>query len=112
MRPTAPFQSDRQCQAWWCPGAGPKAICLRGLHILCRSWVQVDQLAWLDRSVASPPLRCAGQLALGHLGKGDMFMVVLGIDAHKRTHTVVAVDEAGRRLGVKVTQSTSTAAHL
>jgi transposase len=39
-------------------------------------------------------------------------MVVLGIDAHKRTHTVVAVDEAGRRLGVKVTQSTSTAAHL
>jgi transposase len=41
-----------------------------------------------------------------------MFMVVLGIDAHKRTHTVVAVDEAGRQLGVKVTQATSTAAHL
>ena len=41
-----------------------------------------------------------------------MSMVVLGIDAHKRTHTVVAVDEAGRQVGVKVTQSTSTAAHL
>jgi len=41
-----------------------------------------------------------------------MLMVVLGIDAHKRTHTVVAVDEAGRQLGVRVTQSTSTAAHL
>jgi transposase len=41
-----------------------------------------------------------------------MFMVVLGIDAHKRTHTVVAVDEAGRQLGVKVTHATSTAAHL
>jgi transposase len=39
-------------------------------------------------------------------------MVVLGIDAHKRTHTVVAVDETGRQLGVKVTQSTSSAAHL
>lgn len=39
-------------------------------------------------------------------------MVVLGIDAHKRTHTVVAVDEVGRQLGVRVTQSTSTAAHL
>ena len=39
-------------------------------------------------------------------------MVVLGIDAHKRTHTVVAVDEVGRQLGVKVTQATSTAAHL
>jgi transposase len=39
-------------------------------------------------------------------------MVVLGIDAHKRTHTVVAVDEAGRQIGVRVTQATSTAAHL
>lgn len=39
-------------------------------------------------------------------------MVVLGIDAHKRTHTVVAVDEAGRQLGVRVTKTTSTAAHL
>jgi transposase len=41
-----------------------------------------------------------------------MFMVVLGIDAHKRTHTVVAVDEAGRQLGMQVTRSASTAAHL
>lgn len=41
-----------------------------------------------------------------------MLMVVLGIDAHKRTHTVVAVDEAGRQLGVRVTKATSTAAHL
>jgi transposase len=39
-------------------------------------------------------------------------MVVLGIDAHKRTHTVVAVDEVGRQLGVRVTEATSTAAHL
>jgi transposase len=39
-------------------------------------------------------------------------MVVLGIDAHKRTHTVVAVDEAGRQVGVRVTTSASTAAHL
>ena len=26
-------------------------------------------------------------------------MVILGIDAHKRSHTVVAVDELGRQLG-------------
>jgi transposase len=39
-------------------------------------------------------------------------MVVLGIDAHKRTHTVVAVDAAGRQLGVRVTQATTSAAHL
>ena len=41
-----------------------------------------------------------------------MLMVVLGIDAHKRTHTVVAVDEAGRQLGMRTTRTTSTAAHL
>jgi transposase len=39
-------------------------------------------------------------------------MVTLGIDAHKRTHTVVAVDDAGRQLGVKTTQTTTTQAHL
>ncbi len=39
-------------------------------------------------------------------------MIILGIDAHKRTHTVVAVDAAGMELGVKTTTSTSTEAHL
>ena len=39
-------------------------------------------------------------------------MVILGIDAHKRTHTVVAIDDAGRKLGQKTTMSTSTETHL
>ncbi len=26
-------------------------------------------------------------------------MVIVGVDAHKRTHTLVAVDEVGRKLG-------------
>jgi transposase len=39
-------------------------------------------------------------------------MVVVGIDAHKRTHTAVAVDESGRRLGSKTTLATTTEAHL
>jgi transposase len=39
-------------------------------------------------------------------------MVTLGIDAHKRTHTVVAIDEVGRELGAKTTQSTTTTAHF
>lgn len=39
-------------------------------------------------------------------------MVILGIDAHKRTHTVVAIDEAGRELGTKTTFATTTEAHL
>lgn len=39
-------------------------------------------------------------------------MVTLGIDAHKRTHTVVAIDEVGRELGSKTTTATTTADHL
>jgi transposase len=39
-------------------------------------------------------------------------MVILGIDAHKRTHTVVAIDEVERQLGVKTTLATTTEAHL
>lgn len=39
-------------------------------------------------------------------------MVTLGIDAHKRTHTVVAVDELGRELGQQTTVATTSAEHL
>jgi transposase len=38
-------------------------------------------------------------------------MVIIGIDSHKRTHTVVAIDEAGRKLGEK-TVRTTTDGHL
>ncbi len=34
-------------------------------------------------------------------------MVVLGIDAHKRNHTVVAVDDLGRKLGERTTGTTN-----
>jgi transposase len=34
-------------------------------------------------------------------------MVVLGIDAHKRNHTAVAVDDSGRKLGERTTGTTS-----
>jgi transposase len=44
--------------------------------------------------------------------KGDLTMVTLGIDAHKRTHTVVAVDDVGRELGHKTTTSATTDDHL
>jgi len=39
-------------------------------------------------------------------------MIMLGIDAHKRTHTVVAVDELGRQLATRTTTATTTADHL
>ena len=38
-------------------------------------------------------------------------MVTLGVDAHKRTHTAVAVDEAGRRLAERTVTATG-AGHL
>jgi hypothetical protein len=38
-------------------------------------------------------------------------MVVVGVDAHKRTHTLVAVDELGRELGERTVASTA-AGHL
>jgi transposase len=34
-------------------------------------------------------------------------MVVIGVDAHKRTHTLVALDEVGRRLGERTVATTS-----
>jgi transposase len=39
-------------------------------------------------------------------------MITVGIDAHKRTHTVVAVDELGRQRATKTTTATTTAEHL
>jgi transposase len=38
-------------------------------------------------------------------------MMILGIDAHKRTHTVVAVDQQGKKVGQKTVTATS-AGHL
>ena len=38
--------------------------------------------------------------------------MTFGIDAHKRTHTVVAVDDVGRQLGVKTTTGTTSEDHL
>ncbi|MDX1878962.1 IS110 family transposase, partial [Mycolicibacterium sp. 141076] len=38
-------------------------------------------------------------------------MVVVGTDVHKRTHTFVAVDEVGRKLGEKVVKATTIGHH-
>lgn len=39
-------------------------------------------------------------------------MVIIGIDAHKRAHTAVVIDEHGRQLASRTTQSTTSADHL
>jgi transposase len=36
-----------------------------------------------------------------------MDMLVFGIDAHKRTHTIVAIDERGRHVGQRMIKATS-----
>ena len=35
-------------------------------------------------------------------------MTVIGIDAHKRTHTLVAIDSGGRKLGQKTVSANSS----
>ena len=39
-------------------------------------------------------------------------MVIIGIDAHKRTHTAVVVDEHGLELARRTSRGTSSADHL
>ena len=82
---------------------------------MCRLPGAQNRPAWLDRSVASPPLRCAHRPVLVRITnvKGDQSpMITLGIDAHKRTHTVVAVDDVGCQLGTKTTTATTSDDHL
>jgi transposase len=45
------------------------------------------------------------------LFRRNKFMIMIGADSHKRTHTVVAVDEVGRRIDEK-TVRTNTEGHL
>ena len=53
-------QTLPQCQAGCCPGGWLETLLplVAGRH-LCRPSDVLDRPAWLDRSVASPPLRCA-----------------------------------------------------
>src|SRR5207247_8422210 len=91
-------------------GLAPTLRVPRGPHGSCRPSDMQNRPAWLDRSVASPPLRCAHRPVPRAL-RGERYtaMVIVGIDAHKRTHTAVVIDEAGRRLGGKTTRATTAA---
>src|SRR4030095_14767402 len=43
---------------------------------------------------------------MGSRAQGDA-VIVIGADSHKRSHTVVAVDQVGRRLGERTVATTS-----
>src|SRR5262245_13937198 len=115
-RHTAAVRS-KSVSLWSLPGGlAPTILAFRGQHALCRLPGAQNRPAWLDRSVASPRLRCAHRPVLVvpiTSVKGDQGpMITLGIDAHKRSHTVVAVDELGRQLGQKTTTATTSEDHL
>src|SRR5439155_14081477 len=94
-------------------GLAQRLRVLRGPHSSCRPSDMQNRPAWLDRSVASPPLRCARRpVPFALRGERYRNMVIVGIGAHKRTHTAVAIDESGRKLGEKRTTSTTTEANL
>jgi hypothetical protein len=64
--------------------------------------------AWLDRSVASPRLRGAHRTGRNHPSdEGRHDHGDRRIDAHKRSHTAVAIDASGRKLGQRTTGTTS-----
>ena len=90
-------RSSARCPAW------PVPVCDPQHH--------ADRSTWLDKSAAPPIAECppAGRVPL--VLEGAATMVLLGFDAHKRTHTVVAVDEHGRKLGER-TVGTTTDEHV
>jgi hypothetical protein len=61
---------------------------------------------WLDRRVARPGLRHALRPS-EPATKEDVVNVIIGIDAHKKTHTAVVIDEVGRELASKTVKATS-----
>jgi transposase len=64
---------------------------------------------WLDHMV---PPGCHGHSTVdGQSGRSADTMIVIGVDAHKRTHTMVAIDAGGRKLGEKTVEAT-TPGHL
>jgi hypothetical protein len=70
--------------------------------VFCRLSDALDRPAWLDRRLVSRPvLRRAHRPVLTTPPNEDRVrdMVVLGTDAHKRSHTIVATDAAGAELG-------------
>lgn len=75
----------------------------RGLAIML---IVTERLAqWRH---ADPGIRRLGRR---RRGKDDAVDVVVGVDAHRRTHTLVAVDQAGRKL-VQKTVGTRSDAHI
>src|ERR1700729_1876586 len=74
-----------------------------GLSLMCGpAGPRRQAAAWLDRCLPGARLRrarAAWPAETPFLAAGGAGMVVIGMDAHKRTHTMVAVDELGRRLG-------------
>jgi hypothetical protein len=57
-------------------------------------------------AVAAPTLSLVGTEE-----RKETLMVIVGVDAHKATHTMVAIDDVGRKIGEK-TVAANTEGHL
>lgn len=87
-----------------------------GFSAMCGPAGRPDRLgAWPDRSVPSARLRRARPRTMRRTRpyppSGAALVVMIGTDSHKRTHTVVALDDVGRRLG-RLTVAATTDGHL
>src|SRR4051812_17834537 len=91
-------------------GFAPRFVCPVAVALVryAARRTRKDRPAWLQRSVAPPVLGYAHRpVRAPCCSEEPEHMVVLGIDAHKRSHTVVAVDEHGRRLSTKTIGTTT-----
>jgi hypothetical protein len=66
--------------------------------------------AWFSRSTeACPPDRRCDEAIVTSDGRWEKAVagVVIGVDSHKRTHTLVAADALGRELATKTVSATA-----
>lgn len=90
-------------------GSVRPCLLLRGYCPQCGPPGPEGRPVWLERSVATPDWDVPTDRSYAHLAvDGDTdVMVILGVDAHERSHTVVAVDEIGRQLEAKTLGTTT-----
>lgn len=89
--------NDGRCQTWDVPGSWLETTVafVASIPVAASGTLRTGRHG-LRGAWRRPQLSCACRPVRVTRVKGNENMLVLGIDAHKRTHTVVAVDEAGR----------------
>jgi transposase len=97
----------------WCPGVRPSSDSPSWpLPVLRLLGSITDWSTWPERSLYRYLIgMCPSQVRLPLDDEGVLIMLILDVDAHKRSHTVVAIDDAGRQLHSR-SFPTTIVAHL